>query len=69
MVLRDVCDFDYAEIASTLGIPPGTVRSRISRGRAAVAAALSSGPGPPATGFAPVTPVRNRERPSGRPTS
>ncbi|MCB1016137.1 MAG: hypothetical protein KDB10_13610, partial [Acidimicrobiales bacterium] len=28
---------DYAEIAETLGIPPGTVRSRIARGRAALA--------------------------------
>ncbi len=37
VVLRDVCDLDYAEIAETLQIPPGTVRSRIARGRAAVA--------------------------------
>jgi len=34
VVLRDLCDLDYAEIAEVLGIPPGTVRSRISRGRA-----------------------------------
>lgn len=37
VVLRDVGDLDYAEIAEVLGIPPGTVRSRISRGRAALA--------------------------------
>lgn len=37
VVLRDVCDLDYAEIAEALSIPPGTVRSRISRGRAALA--------------------------------
>jgi RNA polymerase sigma-70 factor (ECF subfamily) len=34
VVLRDLCDLDYAEIAEVLEIPPGTVRSRISRGRA-----------------------------------
>lgn len=45
VVLRDLCQLDYAEIAETLGIPPGTVRSRIARGRAALAAHLSSVPG------------------------
>jgi len=33
VVLRDVVGLDYAEIAEALGIPPGTVRSRIARGR------------------------------------
>ncbi len=33
VVLRDVGGLDYAEIATTLDIPPGTVRSRIARGR------------------------------------
>lgn len=33
VVLRDVGGLDYAEIAEQLGIPPGTVRSRIARGR------------------------------------
>jgi RNA polymerase sigma-70 factor (ECF subfamily) len=37
VVLRDLCDLDYAEIADALGIPPGTVRSRIARGRAQLA--------------------------------
>jgi RNA polymerase sigma-70 factor (ECF subfamily) len=36
VVLRDMCGLDYEEIADVLGIPPGTVRSRISRGRAAL---------------------------------
>jgi RNA polymerase sigma-70 factor (ECF subfamily) len=42
VVLRDLCELDYAEIAEVLGIPPGTVRSRIARGRAALARALGN---------------------------
>jgi RNA polymerase sigma-70 factor (ECF subfamily) len=34
VVLRDLCGYDYAEIATTLQIPEGTVKSRIARGRA-----------------------------------
>lgn len=37
VVLRDLCELDYDEIAQVLGIPPGTVRSRIARGRAHLA--------------------------------
>jgi len=37
VVLRDLCDMDYAEIAEVLGVPGGTVRSRIARGRAHLA--------------------------------
>jgi RNA polymerase sigma-70 factor (ECF subfamily) len=40
VVLRDLCDLDYAEIATVLEIPPGTVRSRIARGRTALAGLL-----------------------------
>ncbi len=43
VVLRDLCDLDYAEIAETLDIPPGTVRSRIARGRAQLARLLDPG--------------------------
>ncbi|MGH9030777.1 MAG: RNA polymerase sigma factor [Acidimicrobiia bacterium] len=42
VVLRDLCDLDYAEIAEALALPPGTVRSRIARGRAALAEALGN---------------------------
>jgi RNA polymerase sigma-70 factor, ECF subfamily len=47
VMLRDLCDLDYAEIAEQLNIPPGTVRSRISRGRAALAKLLVPEPGNP----------------------
>jgi RNA polymerase sigma-70 factor, ECF subfamily len=42
VVLRDVCALDYAEISEVLGIPPGTVRSRIARGRGLLAAHLGN---------------------------
>lgn len=41
VVLCDVVGLDYAEIAQALGIPPGTVRSRIHRGRALLRSSLS----------------------------
>jgi len=43
VVLRDLCDLDYAEIAEVTGVPSGTVRSRISRGRRALADILEIG--------------------------
>jgi RNA polymerase sigma-70 factor (ECF subfamily) len=41
VVLRDLCGLDYAEIAEVLGLPAGTVRSRIARGRAALVPLLT----------------------------
>jgi RNA polymerase sigma-70 factor (ECF subfamily) len=42
VVLRDLCDLDYAEIARVLDIPVGTVRSRIARGRALLSGLLGN---------------------------
>lgn len=55
VVLRDQLGLDYAEIAEVLDIPPGTVRSRIARGRAALARTLD--------------PVGNRTATDRRPSS
>jgi len=40
VVLCDVVGLSYEEIADQLGIPVGTVRSRIHRGRAALRGVL-----------------------------
>jgi RNA polymerase sigma-70 factor, ECF subfamily len=40
VILRDLQDMDYKEIAQVLQIPEGTVKSRISRGRAELARLL-----------------------------
>ena len=47
VILRDCAGLDYAEIAETLGIPPGTVRSRIARGRTKLAELMQQGNQPP----------------------
>jgi len=41
VVLRDLAGLDYAEIAEVLDIAPGTVRSRIARGRSRLADLIS----------------------------
>ncbi len=40
VILRDLQDLDYAEIAQVLGVPEGTVKSRINRGRLELARVL-----------------------------
>jgi len=52
VVLRDLCELDYAEIARVLDIPVGTVRSRIARGRALLSGLLGN---PAATSDRPTT--------------
>jgi RNA polymerase sigma-70 factor (ECF subfamily) len=44
VVLRDLCDLDYAEIAGVLDVPAGTVKSRIARGRAILVELLGNHP-------------------------
>ncbi|MBI2683008.1 MAG: sigma-70 family RNA polymerase sigma factor [Acidobacteriales bacterium] len=41
LILRDLQDMDYKEIAQTLRVPEGTVKSRINRGRTELARILS----------------------------
>lgn len=56
VVLRDVLGVDYAEIGAILDIPPGTVRSRIARGRATLARTIGNPKGPgerPSSGTGP----------------
>jgi len=40
VILRDLQDMDYSEIAVALRVPEGTVKSRINRGRAELARLL-----------------------------
>jgi RNA polymerase sigma-70 factor (ECF subfamily) len=44
VVLRDLEGLAYEDVAARLRVPVGTVKSRINRGRARLAAALSSEP-------------------------
>ena len=47
VVLRDLAGLDYAEIAEVLNLAPGTVRSRIARGRGRLADIMAGNHSPP----------------------
>lgn len=40
VILRDLEEMEYREIAQTLSVPEGTVKSRLNRGRAELARVL-----------------------------
>ena len=50
VVLRDLCGLSYDEIAEVVGVPAGTVRSRISRRRSALVPLLGAHGNPGAAG-------------------
>ena len=53
LLLHDLHDLPYEEVARVIGAPLGTVKSRIHRGRVALARALEGTPLEPAEGAAP----------------
>ena len=64
VVLRDLCGLAYEEIAEVLGIPIGTVRSRIARGRAALLPILAPDPSEPDPSEVDGNPQHLRRRPT-----
>lgn len=56
VVLRDVMDLDYSAIAEILDVAPGTVRSRIARGRARLLEVVGPGNRPPTGDVQPLEP-------------
>jgi RNA polymerase sigma-70 factor (ECF subfamily) len=54
-VLADVQDMPYVEIAKVLDLPVGTVKSRVHRGRIALARALGIEPAQEPEGRSPAS--------------
>lgn len=52
LALHYLADLPVAEVADTLGVPLGTVKARLSRGRTALAAVLRAADGPAGDGDA-----------------
>jgi RNA polymerase sigma factor (sigma-70 family) len=50
VVLHHLADLPVAEVAATLGVPQGTVKARLARGRAALAGYLADEEDPPGPG-------------------
>lgn len=50
LVLHHLVDLSVADIAAQTGVPEGTVKARLSRGRAALAGLLADDPAPARTG-------------------
>ena len=62
IVLHDVLDLPYDEVARVLEIPIGTVRSRLHRGRLALGRALEPETGEPSGSAGPSNPQPPRKR-------
>src|ERR1041385_2651456 len=68
VILRDLQEFSYQEIADQLGLPEGTVKSRINRGRLELAKQLrllQSRRPKPADGPGGVPTIDGPKRPGG----
>jgi len=69
IVLHHLADMSVHEVADALGVPVGTVKARLSRGRAMLATLLSdidAGDGPPRRRSGP-TPVEPQAQPQTQP--
>ncbi|HET7902886.1 MAG TPA: SigE family RNA polymerase sigma factor [Candidatus Nanopelagicales bacterium] len=60
LVLHELCDLSVEEISATLRIPTGTVKSRLSRGRTALADLLRDEPDDEPPRAAPAVPPQPR---------
>ncbi len=63
IVLHHMADMSVQEVAEQLGVPVGTVKARLSRGRALLAELLHDGAPTLATGRSPQTSASNGRRP------